>query len=240
MSDWNPPVAAWRQALQQAGARQRVQFHRTISHRTRRVYDHLAAVYPASSYLFHRKAHHIALELAQIRNGSNVLEIATGTGEMFRKLLRVNPDGFTVGIDLSPKMAAVTQGHVRREFPRHKTALQAVDVRHMPYPNESFDAVVACYLWELLGTDDVVSSLNEVTRVLKPGGRFTTILIGQSSRRFNQAYKVATQVWPAFWGRQVAEWVPEELEESMGYRIEHDRHSQQGFYPSRIIVATKL
>ena len=240
MSDWNPPVAAWREALQRAGARQRVQFHRTLSHRTRRVYDRLSVVYPASTYLFHRKAHRLAIELAQIRDGSHVLEIATGSGEMFRRLLRENPQGVTIGLDLSPKMAAVTQGHVRKEFPRHRAALQAVDVRNMPFADETFDSIVACYLWELLGTDDVVSSLNEVARVLKPGGRFTTILIGQTSRRFNQAYKVATQVWPEFWGRQVAEWVPEEMEESMGFRIEHDQHSQQGFYPSRIIVARKL
>jgi len=207
--------------------------------RTRRVYDRLAAVYPASTYFFHRKAHKLALELAGIEDGSNVLEIATGSGEMFRRLLQANPKGFTVGIDLSPNMAAVTQGRVRKEFPRHRTALQAVDARNMPFPDETFDSIVSCYLWELLGDeDDVISSLAEAERVLKPGGQFITILIGQDSWFFNQAYKVATQISPAFWGAQVEEWVPGELE-ALGFRIEQDRRSKQTFYPSRIVVARK-
>jgi ubiquinone/menaquinone biosynthesis C-methylase UbiE len=238
LSDWNPPVAAWREALQRAGARQREQVNRTLSHRTRRVYDRVAMVYPASTFFFHKKAHRLAIELAEIKNGDRVLEIATGSGEMFKRLLRVNPDGFTVGLDLSPNMAAVTQSRVRKEFPRHRAALQSVDCRNMPFPDHSFDAIVSCYLWELLGSDDVVSSLAEVERVLKPGGRFTTILIGQNLDYFNQMYKVATRVAPAFWGRQVSEWMPEEIE-ALGFKIEHDRHIRQGFYPSRIVIARK-
>jgi ubiquinone/menaquinone biosynthesis C-methylase UbiE len=198
----------------------------------------LAGVYPASTFFFHRKAHRLAIDLARIQNGSRVLEIATGSGEMFRRLLQVNPDGVTVGLDLSPNMAAVTQGRVRKEFPRHRAALQAVDARNMPFADHTFDSIVCCYLWELLGSEDVVSSLAEVERVLKPGGRFTTILIGQNSEFFNQMYKVATEVAPAFWGRQVEEWVPDELT-SLGFRIEQDRRVQQGFYPSRIVVARK-
>jgi ubiquinone/menaquinone biosynthesis C-methylase UbiE len=238
LSDWNPPVAAWREALQRAGARQKEQFNKTLSDRTRRVYDRVATIYPASTFFFHKKAHKLAIEMAKIENGDRVLEIATGSGEMFKRLLRANPGGVTIGLDLSPNMAAVTQARVRKEFPRHRAALQSVDARNMPFLDHTFDNIVCCYLWELLGTEDIVSSLAEVERVLKPGGRFTTILIGQNLGYFNQMYKVATRVAPAFWGRQVSEWVPEEIE-SLGFAIEYDQHIRQGYYPSRVVVARK-
>ena len=48
---------------------------------TRRVYDLLAGVYPLSTFLFHEKAHKVALSLAGIRDGMRVLEVATGSGD---------------------------------------------------------------------------------------------------------------------------------------------------------------
>jgi hypothetical protein len=43
---------------------------------------------------------------------------------------------------------------------------------------------------------------------------------------------------PAFWGRQVEQRVPQ-LIDSLRFEIVHDRHVQQGFYPSRVLVARK-
>ena len=66
---------------------------RTIAARTRRVYDILASVYPLSTFFFHSKAHACALRHSGIRDGMRVLEVATGSGEMFRRLVRSNPNG---------------------------------------------------------------------------------------------------------------------------------------------------
>ena len=76
---------------------------RTIAERTRRVYDNLSAIYPASTFFFHSKAHRCLLRHAGIQNGMQVLEIATGSGEMFRRLVKANPEGKTFGLDLSPE-----------------------------------------------------------------------------------------------------------------------------------------
>jgi ubiquinone/menaquinone biosynthesis C-methylase UbiE len=69
----------------------------TIAKRTRRVYDLVSAVYPASTFFFHSKAHACALQHSGIQNGMRVLEVATGSGEMFRRLVKANPDGQTSG-----------------------------------------------------------------------------------------------------------------------------------------------
>jgi ubiquinone/menaquinone biosynthesis C-methylase UbiE len=214
------------------------EFPITIPERTRRVYDRLAVVYPVSTFFFHSKAHQRALELSGIRDGMKVLEVATGSGEMFRRLVRANLSGSTVGLDLSPNMAARTQGRVRREFPQARAHCKAVDARYMPFRDESFDAVVCCYLLELLSADDILVALQEIHRVLKPRGIFTLVLIGQNTQVFNQLYKVCGKLAPAFWGRQVEQKVPD-LIKSVDFRIVEDRTVRQTFYPSRVLAARK-
>ncbi|MCU1232444.1 MAG: Methyltransferase type 11 [Candidatus Solibacter sp.] len=210
----------------------------TLAGRTRRVYDRLAAVYPVSTMFFHSRAHRCALDASGIRDGMKVLEVATGSGEMFRRLIRANRGGTTFGVDLSPNMAARTQRTARHKFPDARSHCQAVDARHMPFRSESFDAVFCCYLLELLSAEDIVSTLREFRRVLRDRGHLTLVLIGQNTASFNAVYKVLGKVAPAFWGRQVEQRVPQ-LIESVRFEILRDEMVRQTFYPSRILVAKK-
>lgn len=141
----------------------------TLADRTRRVYDRLAGVYAVSTMLFHSRAHRCALEVSGISDGMQVLEVATGSGEMFRRLVRANGSGATIGVNLSPKMAARTQRHARRRFPGAQTHCQAVDARHMPFRNDSFDAIFCCYLLELLSAEDVPYAARVPTGAPRPG-----------------------------------------------------------------------
>jgi ubiquinone/menaquinone biosynthesis C-methylase UbiE len=211
---------------------------RTIAERTRRVYDHISAIYPASTFFFHRRAHDCVMQHSGIENGMQVLEIATGSGEMFRRLVRKNPDGKTYGLDLSPNMAARTQRRARQEFPEAEAHCGAVDVRSMPFRNASFDAVVCCYLLELLGQDDIRLTLREIARVLRPGGRFSLVVIGQNKKIFNQLYFIGGSLVPAFWGQQIEQSVPD-LVSKTGLKIIRDEFVRQTGYPSRILIAHK-
>jgi ubiquinone/menaquinone biosynthesis C-methylase UbiE len=209
---------------------------RTIAERTRRVYDSVSPVYPLSTFFFHSKAHTVALNHSGIRNGMRVLEVATGSGEMFRRLVKANPDGRTVGLDLAPNMAAHTLRVARKAYPGADAHCGAVDVRNLPFRSNSFDAVMCCYLLELLSRDDILRTLGEIRRVLRPGGNFSLVVIGQNGKLFNRAYWVAGSLVPAFWGRQVECAVPEMMREA-GLRVITDQFVRQGFYPSRVLVA---
>jgi ubiquinone/menaquinone biosynthesis C-methylase UbiE len=210
----------------------------TLADRTRRVYDRLAAVYPMSTMLFHSRAHRCALNASGVRDGMQVLEVATGSGEMFRRLVRANAKGSTVGVDLSPNMAARTQRSARQKFPDASAHCQAVDARHMPFRNEAFDAIFCCYLLELLSADDIVCTLREFRRILRDRGNLTLVLIGQNTPMFNAVYKVLGRVAPAFWGRQVESRVPA-LIQAARFEILQDQMVRQTFYPSRVLVARK-
>jgi ubiquinone/menaquinone biosynthesis C-methylase UbiE len=210
----------------------------TTAAQTRRVYDVLSGIYPLSTWCFHSRAHALALELSGIEDGMRVLELATGSGEMFRKLVRINRNGHTVGVDLSPRMASKTLQQVRSEYPLATTDCQAVDARSLPFRECSFDAIVCCYLLELLNTEDVYLALEEIGRVLRPGGTFTLVTIDQNAGFFNQLYRVAGSVAPAFWGRQVAHRVTEWIE-SFDFRILAEREVRQSGYPSRVVSALR-
>jgi ubiquinone/menaquinone biosynthesis C-methylase UbiE len=207
----------------------------TIAERTRRVYDAIAHVYPLSTFFFHRKAHAYTLKHSGIRNGDRVLEIAIGSGEMFRKLVEINQDGTTIGLDLAPNMASYSQRRIRREWPDAAAHCGAVDVRSLPFGDASFDAIVCCYLVELLSHDDIHKTLAEAQRVLRPGGRFSLILIRQDTPIFSFMYRMGAAMIRAFWGRLVEEEVPEMILQS-GMKIIDDHSLRQGYYPSRVLI----
>ena len=210
----------------------------TIAERTKKVYDRLSSIYHFSTMFFHQRAHRCALEQSGIRDGMRVLEIATGSGEMFRRLVKANPRGTTIGLDLSPKMAARTQREVCGDYPAVLASCQAVDARHLPFRGETFDAVMCCYLLELLSQDDILLTLSEVKRVLRPGGTFTLVLIGENTDLFNTFYHIGGTMVPAFWGRQVENKVPVMLTD-FDFRIEQDHTVRQTGYPSRVLTARK-
>ena len=212
-----------------------VAIHQTIAAQTRRVYDRLAFLYPLSTYFFHSKAHRVAIERAGIEDGSRVLEVACGSGEMFGRIIKVNPGGVNCGVDLSPKMAEFTQRKATGKARKTASFCQAADVRQLPFSDASFETVVCCYLFELLGCSDMEAAVLEVRRVLKPGGRLVLVVIGQNAPLFNRAYRLAGSLVPAFWGRQVEhQLVP--LMEGLGFEIETDEHLRQGYYPSRVMT----
>ena len=211
---------------------------RTIAERTRRIYDTVASIYPVSTFFFHSRAHACALRHAGIRNGMRVLEVATGSGEMFRRLVKSNPEGKTFGLDLSPNMAARTQSRARREFPKAQSHCGAVDVRGLPFRSATFDAVVCCYLLELLSQEDIGITLREIRRVLRADGTFALVVIGQNANLFNRLYDVAGKLVPAFWGRQVERAVPDMVKEA-GLRVVTNHFVRQTGYPSRVLVARR-
>jgi ubiquinone/menaquinone biosynthesis C-methylase UbiE len=206
---------------------------------TRRIYDAAAPFYTVSARLFHRHAHTAALTAASVENGTRVLELATGSGEMFTRLLETNPDGHTVGVDLSPKMAAHTQGLARRMFPRSSANCYAADARDLPFASGSFDSVICCYLFELLPPDTVEATLLELRRVLAPGGRLTSILVSQTNPGFNAAYRFGSKILPAFWGRQVDKDFLHLLP-GCGYALDGESYVTQIFYVSHIVSATTV
>jgi SAM-dependent methyltransferase len=106
-----------------------------------------------------------------------ILELGCGTG---RVSLPVARDGArVVGIDRSAAMLARARSRLRRSKPAGRLHLVRGDITALPFPDASFELVMAPYgiLQSLLDEAVVESTLKSVRRVLAPGGTFGIDLV---------------------------------------------------------------
>src|ERR687890_1307247 len=103
-------------------------------------------------------------EWACSRARGEVLELAVGTG----RNLPFYPEGVRLtGIELSPKMLAIARRRAREL--NAGLDLRTGDAQNLPFPNASFDTVVATLA--LCTIPDDRRAVAEAARVLRPGGR---------------------------------------------------------------------
>lgn len=109
-------------------------------------------------------------EAAALREGQQVLDVATGTGLMVRVAHSwVGVPGYVTGVDLSPKMLEVAEQQVDAATLRKNVTLRRMDAEELRFPDASFD-VVLCQLGLMLFPNPN-RALREMERVLVPGGR---------------------------------------------------------------------
>lgn len=109
------------------------------------------------------------LERARPGAGMSVLDLGTGTGVVARRLAPVlGPGGSIVAADISPGMLAVARSQVPVDGA--PIAWLEADAAALPVPDASVDLVIAQQVLQYLPDRD--AALQEVRRVLRPGGRF--------------------------------------------------------------------
>ena len=102
-----------------------------------------------------------------IERGSRVLDLGCGRGATSVFLAR-ELECEVIAVDLWVDPAEAQAVFDSAEVTQRVRAVQA-DVRELPVPEASVDAVVSIDAWEYFGADDAV--LAEVARVLRPRGR---------------------------------------------------------------------
>jgi ubiquinone/menaquinone biosynthesis C-methylase UbiE len=120
----------------------------------------------------------IARLLLGLGAGDVVLDLACGPGNFSREFARaVGPQGLVVGVDASPTMLARAVADTERAGISNLALLRA-EATDLPFRDGSFDA--ACCFAALHLFADPFAGLDEMRRVLRPGGR---IAIMTSVRR---------------------------------------------------------
>ena len=98
--------------------------------------------------------------------GSWVLDVATGTGLVARELAHRNVR--VIGLDQSPAMTARGRGNVRESGLQDRVRFVLGQAQSLPFGDASFDGVTFTYL--LRYVDDPAATVDELVRVLRPGG----------------------------------------------------------------------
>jgi ubiquinone/menaquinone biosynthesis C-methylase UbiE len=115
-----------------------------------------------------RAATEAIVELAKVKPGMRVLDLASGSGEPALTLAKtVEPNGHVIATDLVPAMLAIAEDNARDQALTNMAFKQA-DAELLPFADQSFD-VVTCR-FGVMFFPNVGKALKEIKRVLKPGG----------------------------------------------------------------------
>jgi SAM-dependent methyltransferase len=108
------------------------------------------------------------LDAASVASGTRLLDVATGPGYLAAAAARRGAS--VVGIDISPEMLALAgRLHPGLDF-------RPGDAECIPFPEATFDAVVAGFLLHHVGRP--ARALEEFARVLRSGGRIAVTTWG--------------------------------------------------------------
>lgn len=146
------------------------------------VYSRIAPVYEIWARATEARPRRRVLELAAVRDGEAVLEVATGTGAQLVALAGRNRSGRTVGLELSDGMLAQTRKRLESAGLGEVELLQGNGL-DLPFADDSFDLIVNGYMLDLLPRDQIPQALTEFRRVLRPGGRLVLSNMTKGERR---------------------------------------------------------
>ena len=137
----------------------------------RAMFDRIAGVYDLMNSVMTAGMHHRwrarAAELAEVRPGDRVLDVATGTGDLALELAgRVMPGGEVVGSDFSEPMLARARA---KGAGRPGVRFEHGDAMCLPYADEEFQAATVGF--GARNFADLDRGIAEMARVVKPGGK---------------------------------------------------------------------
>ena len=202
-----------------------------------KVYKKVASVYDLWARLTESKARKRCLELADIKDGESVLEVAVGTGLAFVEILRSNPTGRNEGIDLTEEMLSRAKQKAQR-LGATNYSLKAGDAYDLEYADNSFDLVINNYMFDLLPEDDFPMVLSEFSRVLRPGGRLVMVNMTKPERWHNSVWELVYRINPAWVGGCRGVFLKPYLE-SLGFVDLRRKFISQVTFPSEVIYGLK-
>jgi demethylmenaquinone methyltransferase/2-methoxy-6-polyprenyl-1,4-benzoquinol methylase len=133
----------------------------------------------------HRLWKRFAVELAGVRSGARVLDIAGGTADMTRLFSdKAGPTGEVWLTDINGAMLAVGRDRML-DAGRNGPAAQC-DAERLPFPANYFD--VTCIAFGLRNVTRKENALAEMRRVLKPGGRAVVLEFSRIAAPLQPAY----------------------------------------------------
>jgi demethylmenaquinone methyltransferase/2-methoxy-6-polyprenyl-1,4-benzoquinol methylase len=120
------------------------------------------------------------VQLADIEPQHEVLDLACGTGDITFMLAETLTTGHVVGVDITSGMLEIANR--KKEQMGIKTGrFELGDIMRLDFPDGQFDRITVGY--GLRNVPNLPGLLNEVLRLLRPGGRFLSLDFGKPRNR---------------------------------------------------------
>ncbi|MEQ6125181.1 bifunctional demethylmenaquinone methyltransferase/2-methoxy-6-polyprenyl-1,4-benzoquinol methylase UbiE [Pseudotenacibaculum sp. MALMAid0570] len=130
------------------------------------------------------------VKLVSKNNPKQILDIATGTGDLALMMSQLNPDR-VVGLDISEGMLEVGKQKIEKAGLSNQIEMVVGDSENMPFDDNTFDAITVSFGVRNFANLD--KGLTEIKRVLKPNGTFVILETSNPTKfPFKQGYKFYT------------------------------------------------
>jgi demethylmenaquinone methyltransferase/2-methoxy-6-polyprenyl-1,4-benzoquinol methylase len=125
-------------------------------------------------------------------NPKQILDIATGTGDLAIMMAGLNPDK-VIGLDISAGMLEVGKQKIAKANLSDKIEMIVGDSENMPFDDNTFDAITVSF--GVRNFANLNNGLKEIKRVLKPGGTFVVLETSVPTKfPYKQGYRFHTSV----------------------------------------------
>ncbi|WP_299162740.1 bifunctional demethylmenaquinone methyltransferase/2-methoxy-6-polyprenyl-1,4-benzoquinol methylase UbiE [uncultured Tenacibaculum sp.] len=130
------------------------------------------------------------VKLVGENNPQQILDIATGTGDLALMMAELNPKRI-VGLDISAGMLEVGKQKIAKADLTNKIEMIVGDSESIPFEDNTFDAITVSF--GVRNFENLDKGLTEILRVLKPGGKFVVLETSNPTKfPFKQGYKFYT------------------------------------------------
>jgi ubiquinone/menaquinone biosynthesis C-methylase UbiE len=117
-------------------------------------------------------------EKLDLKEAYQVLELGCGPGGLWQDRIKTLPANLRlVMTDASPGMVSEAGARLQDE----RISFQVVDAQSIPFPDRTFDAVIASHM--LYHVPNIPHALSEIRRVLKPSGKLFAATNGRAHLR---------------------------------------------------------
>ena len=201
------------------------------------VYDALSPMYNLWGRLTESRARDRAIDLADIKDGQDVLEVAVGTGIAFHEIVKKNPTGRNVGIDLSEGMLT----KARKRLQKLRVAnyeLKTGSALRLEEQDASFDLLMNNYMFDLMAFEEMDTVLQEFKRVLRTGGKLVLVNMTVGEKFGTDIYTWIYRISPKLMGGCRGVQLSEKLKVH-GFNVKLREYYQQLLFPSEVILAIK-
>ena len=141
------------------------------------LFSRIAPRYDLMNTLMTAGMHHrwrsIAATVASSGAEGTALDVATGTGDLALALAGKKGVTGVVGLDLLPDMAARARSKASSRGKGSSPQFAAGDGLSLPFPDNTFACATSA--WGLRNMPDLRDSLEEMVRVVKPGGKVVSL-----------------------------------------------------------------
>lgn len=112
------------------------------------------------------------VEILKKKKPKNILDIATGTGDLAINLINTGAEQI-IGLDISRGMLEVGKKKVADKGLNSTIEMMVGDSENLPFKDQSFDAVTVAF--GVRNFENLEKGLSEIYRVLKPSGTFVVL-----------------------------------------------------------------